>query len=466
VQRRSTLTLALGALALASACADPCLDDGLGQSKCPAAGTETAGGTDSETDSASASASITDSDSSASASASDSSASASASATDSDSDSDSDSDTDGTLWCLDADGDGFGDPDDCTNEPGDGRVPNGDDCDDGSADTYPGAAYNEDAEACRKDSDGDGYGDGDPPDGVDPGGDCDDDDASAFPGAAFEEDREACMRDADGDGWGDSMPGGDIEPGADCYDSNPALNPGTLELTALVGNDLVTVGLDGTLTVRMPIDIPVAPPNSWVPVSAAIDIEGTLWVTDNAADGLATVDYASVCDGTNASAPMTRADMDHDLETICGISFGRDGELYGLHTASNSLVMFDLTTGTMSSSEVVTEDGNPLFVGSCGLSYDCHTGNLLWASGANGDVYSIDHETAVATRIADTPGSWTPTGAAYDPVGRQLYVSRSTELLRVQLDASDDFETLGTMAFDGGGAVQVSNIEYLPLCPE
>jgi hypothetical protein len=367
-------------------------------------------------------------------------------------------------YCADNDGDGFGDPNDCTNEPGPGRVPNADDCDDTSDQTFPGAAENEDDEACRKDEDEDGYGDSDPPDGVDPGGDCDDDDANTYPGAAENEDPDTCTKDADGDGWGDAMPGDGIDPGADCFDTNELLNPSLTALTGIVGDQVASVDItDASLTELYTIDVPMF--QGWDPVTAVVAEDGTLWASDNAGDELTIIDYQSVCDGTATQAPIMDAPMDHNLNVICGISFGPDGELYGLHTASDSLVVFDLTTGLAVDAIPVTLDGNPIDVGSCGMSYDCHEGRLLWASGVDGNVYAIDHESGAATLLADTDGSWNPTGIAYDPVDRQVYIAGATELLRVQIDGSDTVESLGTMSFGIGPAV-VSNLDYLPICPE
>ncbi len=86
----------------------------------------------------------------------------------------------------DTDADNFGDP----NEPkvfcdacGVGYVTDNTDCDDSDADTYPGAAGNESATDCMKDTDGDGYGDDNPPAGVVAGTDCNDDNPLIFPGA-------------------------------------------------------------------------------------------------------------------------------------------------------------------------------------------------------------------------------------------------------------------------------------------
>ena len=146
----------------------------------------------------------------------------------------------GGSHCVDADGDGFGDPEQCTDvpeggTPPPGTVPNDDDCDDASANTFPGAAANDSMTACMKDEDDDDWGDVEPPgaggggggDGVIPGTDCDDGSADTFPGAAPNDSMTACMKDSDGDDWGDINPpggggggGGGAVPGTDCDDAN------------------------------------------------------------------------------------------------------------------------------------------------------------------------------------------------------------------------------------------------------
>jgi len=215
---------------LAIGCADPCADDGLLQD------------TSNEGCAADANASLGGSDTDASASDTEDSETASDSMV-----SDSASDTDGgEQWCLDQDGDGFGDPDECTNVPDgdtppDGTVPNDDDCAPDNPYAFPGAAENEPApgnEACMEDEDEDGWGDADPPDGVDPGTDCDDSSDTTFPGASENEEpplNEACTKDDDEDGYGDNDPpdgGNGITPGTDCDDTTPNVTDECLSVDA------------------------------------------------------------------------------------------------------------------------------------------------------------------------------------------------------------------------------------------
>lgn len=127
------------------------------------------------------------------------------------------------TFCADMDADGFGDPMNCQDTPFPGAVPNADDCDDGSADTFPGAAENDSPDACMADADGDGFGDDTPGPGVEPGTDCDDVGANTFPGAAPGDDPAACMKDDDGDDFGDSDPPEGVVPGTDCADTDAAI---------------------------------------------------------------------------------------------------------------------------------------------------------------------------------------------------------------------------------------------------
>ena len=133
----------------------------------------------------------------------------------------------GGVNCKDNDGDGFGDPEMCMDQPFPGSVPNNEDCADDNKDAFPGSAENDSTTACMEDADGDGYGDDMPPEGVDPGTDCDDDNVGTFPGAAENDDPMACMQDADGDGFGDSTPSDpEVPPGTDCDDDDEFTFPG------------------------------------------------------------------------------------------------------------------------------------------------------------------------------------------------------------------------------------------------
>lgn len=245
MQRVPGWTLGLASIAVIG-CAEPCLDDGLGQANTqacpqaqsgdgdasgqddngdgPTAGDPSAGsgtGGDGGLDGDGGSGSV-DPDGSGGQIGAESSSS-----DDGGSLMDASTGSEQTVICIDSDGDGFGGDTCITIDPEapvpDGYVPQtvGTDCDDSDGDTYPGAAEAEDNEACMQDADHDGYGDATPtsPAAV-PGSDCDDDEETTFPGAAPLDDPTACMADADNDDYGDLTPnGGSVQPGTDCDDA-------------------------------------------------------------------------------------------------------------------------------------------------------------------------------------------------------------------------------------------------------
>ncbi|EDM75724.1 hypothetical protein PPSIR1_27618 [Plesiocystis pacifica SIR-1] len=197
-----------------AACGDPCLDDGLGKGECLSTSSnadevgseetsdetadETAEGTMDETETGTADQGSTETG-------------------------------EAETYCADDDMDGYGDPEDCEEvpageDPPAGSVPqsNGEDCDDDDANTFPGAAPNDDPEACMTDADGDDFGDEMPSNSnAVPGSDCNDTSENTFPGAAPNDDPDACMQDEDDDDYGDSSPVGTTIPGTDCNDTNP-----------------------------------------------------------------------------------------------------------------------------------------------------------------------------------------------------------------------------------------------------
>jgi uncharacterized protein (TIGR03382 family) len=60
--------------------------------------------------------------------------------------------------------------------------------------------------------------------------DCDDGDANTYPGAAASDSATDCMTDADSDGFGDDTPATGVTAGTDCDDTDDAIHPNAIEL--------------------------------------------------------------------------------------------------------------------------------------------------------------------------------------------------------------------------------------------
>ncbi len=108
---------------------------------------------------------------------------------DCDGETDEDDAVDSETWYIDYDGDGFGveslyDLQAC--QAPSGYAATADDCDDGDANTWPGAASVDSDSDCMTDADGDGFGSDSPAAGVTTGTDCEDTDASLYPAAVSE----------------------------------------------------------------------------------------------------------------------------------------------------------------------------------------------------------------------------------------------------------------------------------------
>ncbi len=182
------------------------------------------------------------------------------------------------------------------------------DCDDYSAQTFPGAAELESSTLCMADADEDGYGDGAPVNNtIVPGVDCNDADGLVFPGSVMES-SSLCLLDADGDGYGDANAPSPYDNGTDCDDSSADISP-------------MDVDGDGTSACAGDCDdttaaLSISDSDGDGTSSCAGDCDDTLYarnLLDSDGDGVTT------CDGDcNDSDPSTGAiDIDGDGAVSC-----------------------------------------------------------------------------------------------------------------------------------------------------
>jgi hypothetical protein len=244
------------------------------------------------------------------------------------------------TWYRDADGDGYGDPDNTTEacDAPSGYNPFGTDCDDGDAAVYPSAA-----ESCNGvdddcdgqtdeglldtwyyDGDGDGYGVAEsavqaceaPPDHVAYDGDCDDGDTAYNPAASetdcsdpndYNCDGYVGFSDADGDGWAACE---------ECDDGDASINP-----------DATEYGYGNPRTTTVACDAPASY------VADATDCDDATASTHPGAD--------EYCDGHDDDCDGTVDEAD----AVDAATFYRDGDGDGYGDASDTRDACSAPTG-------------------------------------------------------------------------------------------------------------------------
>ena len=219
---------------------------------------------------------------------------------------------------FDSDTDGYGDPNNgaafCDSCPA-GWVLDNNDCDDTSSATYPGAATNDSATDCMKDSDGDGYGDDNPPAGVIAGTDCDDNNHLIYP--------EVVISPLNTTGYQISC-GGSVPPGEGLQADPPYLLGSNYSSSSPL---IIPINPAGTFS-----DV-IAVPESFSITDLNVDLQIThTWIGDlkvvlTAPDGITQVQLfdqpggsgCSSCSGDNMSALFDDSALltATDLENTC-----------------------------------------------------------------------------------------------------------------------------------------------------
>jgi len=350
--------------------------------------------------------------------------------------------------CADADGDGW--------FTGCDAYPEGfptEDCDDGDAKTFPGAAPNDDPEACMTDADDDDWGDNTPtdPDAV-PGTDCDDASASTFPGAAMLDDATACMKDEDGDDHGEADPENpDVTPGNDCNDTHPLINPSdSVLITAPITTGQISQ-VDpetGTVTPIGMVDVLGFQP--WIPTSLAVHpTDRSIYAALAFNDRLVTMNYCG--GGMPTALPMAHK------KNLCGITFDRAGTLYGIDGQVDQIVTFK-PDGSIDNVKPLTFEGKTLNVADCGMTHDCHQDRLLVSDSGSGGIYVVNTADGTTTRVADVPDVMFGAGLAYEPVNKRALSCLSTSFVSISLDGSNDVTALPDLE------APADDLDYAPAC--
>ena len=140
--------------------------------------------------------------------------------------------------------------------------------------------------------------------------------------------------------------------------------------------------------------------------------------------------------------------------STCGIAFGPYNKFYGLDTANDQLVEYNIQTG-----EATAIGPLGISIGSCGLTYDCSENRLIGANGSTGEIFTVDPNTGQAYDIIQTQVPFQSVGVEFDHASNLLLASTKTELYSV--DTTNGYSTfIGLL-----GGENIDDLAYYPTCP-
>ena len=210
-------------------------------------------------------------------------------------------------------------------QDGDGLSPNQGDCDDGDNSVGMIDADGDGASRCNVD--------------------CDDEDPYAFPGAASQDNPQACMRDLDGDGYGEEDPTNSaVEAGTDCDDTNPHLHPGAAELESTT-ECMLDFDEDG-------YGDPDPPEGAYTAGTDCDDSDAARFPGDEDGDGFTACD--GDCDDTDAQLNLD--DVDGDGYTSCDGDLADDNPAIAF-ISPNGPSFSNILAGTFEMGSPLPEEG-------------------------------------------------------------------------------------------------------------
>ena len=140
---------------------------------------------------------------------------------------------------------------------------------------------------------------------------------------------------------------------------------------------------------------------------------------------------------------------------MCGISFGPNGDLYGMDNDADVLLRFDMNTGA---STIVGSLG--LSIGACGLAYDCKNDVLYGADAATDTLFTLNPVTGTATQVIATTVPFKAVGRAYEPATVLLLAATDDAFYEL-----DPITGAGTLLgfFDPNN--HINDLALYPPCP-